>query len=161
MTGLVAAYLNSYSRLRQALQRRTGCAAAAEDLSQDVYLRLADREDRDLASPEAYVARTAANLALDWRRSAVRRGVMAPFPSDLASDLPSAERTLVARERLKLVLQIADRLPPRCREVFVLRKLEGLEQREIAERLGISMNMVQKHLRKALEDIAAGLEALD
>lgn len=162
-SGLLAAYLASYARLRAALLRRTGSPSAAEDLSQELYLRLAGRAaahtEAEVANPEGYVRRMAQNIASDWRRGAARQGMPAPVSADIPSDAPSAERTLLARERLKQVLELADLLPPRCREVFVLRKLKGLEQHEIAARLGISLNMVQKHLRKALEDIAAGLAA--
>ena len=155
--GIVAAYLRNYDRLRGLLLRGTGCASTAEDLSQTAFLRLLRTHSSDIANPEGYIARIGSNLAIDWQRAVQRGGYANEIPTDLPSEAPSAERVLLGRERLRLVLKIAESLPPRCREVFVLRKIEGLEQSEIAERLGISLNMVQKHLRKALEDIAAGL----
>lgn len=158
--GLTAAYLSLYGRLKASLTRRTGSAEVAEDLVQDAYLRLAAKDGVAVATPEAYVWRTVGNLALDYRRGAGVRG-LAIEPERLLDAVPdpapSAERRLTDQARLKQVLAIIPRLPPRCREVFVLRKLEGLDQAEIAARLGVSRNMVEKHLRRALEIIAEEL----
>lgn len=49
-------------------------------------------------------------------------------------------------------------LPPRCRQVFIMRRFGGLHQEEIARRLGISRNMVEKHMRLALERLRAALD---
>jgi RNA polymerase sigma factor (sigma-70 family) len=76
-------------------------------------------------------------------------------PAALAA---SPERIALARERLALLAAAMDELPPRCREVFVLRQVEQLDQAEIARRLCISRNMVEKHLRKALLHCRARVE---
>jgi len=63
------------------------------------------------------------------------------------------EQIAVARQRLDKLVEAVNTLPPRCRAVFILRKFENLSQAEIAERLGISRNMVEKHLRHALQTL--------
>lgn len=160
--GLTDAYLALYNRLKTSLAKRTGSREVAEDLVQDAYLRLATKGGVAVAAPEAYVWRTVGNLALDYRRGTGPRELRAD--PDLALDTlvdptPSVERRLTDQARLRQVLAIIDELPPRCREVFVLRKLEGVDQAEIAARLRVSRNMVEKHLRRALEIIAERLAA--
>ena len=83
------------------------------------------------------------------------------MPEEVPDRSPSAETRIDARERLAILAGAVEELPPRCREVFMLRKVEGLDQAEIARRLGISRNMVEKHLRKALLVCAARLKESD
>lgn len=76
---------------------------------------------------------------------------------DCSADDPSPEQTVIARQTLGTVQAAIRDLPERCRNVFVLRRLKGLSQREIAARLGISENIVEKEVAKGLQRI---LEAL-
>lgn len=144
------------ARLCARLTRRTGCAEEAADIVQDSFLRLAQRSNTSIDNPEGYMWRIARNLAVDRRRRS-QTFPCVPLEDDVPSVMPAPDRVVVGRQSLEEVMRIVDNLPQRCREVFVLRKIDGLEQEEIATRLGISQNMVQKHLRKALADIAAAL----
>lgn len=72
--------------------------------------------------------------------------------------VPSAEHLVDLQQRLAILQNIIDLLPARCKQVFWLFKIEGLSQQEIADRLGISLNMIQKHLIRAMLDL---LEARD
>lgn len=144
------------ARLRARLVRRTGCADEAADIVQDSYLRFAQRPKASIDNPEGYLWRIASNIAIDRRRRS-KSFPCVPLEESVPSATPAPDRVLVGRQSLHEVLQIVDQLPPRCQEVFVLRKIDGLEQHEIAARLCISQNMVQKHLRKALAHIAAAL----
>ena len=66
-------------------------------------------------------------------------------------ELISPGETIVsARQDLDVILAAVDELPPKCREVFLMQRNEGLAYAEIASRLGISESMVQKHMSKAL-----------
>ncbi|HJP68017.1 MAG TPA: sigma-70 family RNA polymerase sigma factor, partial [Sphingomicrobium sp.] len=60
------------------------------------------------------------------------------------------EETLLARDELQRLGETVADMPARVREVFVLRRIEGLSQRGVAERLGISVSTVEKHLAKAM-----------
>ena len=60
------------------------------------------------------------------------------------------ERQLVAKQRLAILAKAVGELPPRCRDCFILRRFDDLDPDEIAIRMGISRNMVEKHLRQAL-----------
>lgn len=158
--------LETYERHRNQLSSfvlaKVGCAAATADIVQDTYVRLIQRDDRGpVANPRAFVYRVASNLALDHLRQTRVRGrtvVSGPIPDQIDSRAPSPETWLIDRERLAHLSLIIAELPPRCREVFVLRKVEELDQAEIARRLHISRNMVEKHLRRALSHCMARLE---
>jgi RNA polymerase sigma factor (sigma-70 family) len=70
--------------------------------------------------------------------------------ADAVDGLAVPERQLIARQELRRLALAIDELPPRCREVFLLSRFESMANGEIAIRLGISRNMVEKHLIKAL-----------
>ena len=94
-----------------------------------------------------------------------RRAKIVSF--DLVADLNSGgqfgffepEPTLIARDELRRVIRGLEQLPPRCREVVQLRKVEGLSTREVAERMGVGVNTVEKQLTlgmRALTDFMLG-----
>ncbi|MEJ0037885.1 MAG: RNA polymerase sigma factor [Gammaproteobacteria bacterium] len=156
----IGTYLRLYQRLKVYVARRVGCPDTAEDIVQDAYLRIAVAAEASVSAPDAYVYRVAGNLVLDYRRRLSRRGEGEGIEVllEMADPEPPIEARLGDQARLRRVLEIASGFPPRCKEVFVLRQLEGLEHAEIAERLGISRNMVEKHLRRALCEISEKLE---
>lgn len=134
------------------ITRITRDPAGAEDVVQSAMVRMLEyRRANALHNPEAFVARAAINLAIDERRQRARRPEQGiDFIDDpLADSHPLQDEVLRARERLaRLKLGLA-RLSPRTREVFLLHRLEGLKYREIAERLGITVSAVEKHVAKA------------
>jgi len=102
--------------------------------------------DRPAFCPAYFQA--AANVArsrVKQQRRQVRLDDLARF-MELQAEAPDAERALLCRERLTLLGQTIRELPPRCREVFLMSRRDGLSHGEIAARLGISRNMVEKHI---------------
>lgn len=148
------------SDLSRAARRRGLPADAAEDLSQDAFLRLlaaADGGDRYVANPRAYLRQTGRNLLIDARR----RDLMSPFVRDaetavamVADDAPTPERTIVARERLARVRAAIDALPPRARRAFVMHRLEDRTLSEIGGELGLSTTRVWTLIREAYSSLA-------
>lgn len=151
------AWLNNY------VLRRVAHAWDAQDLVQEVYLRLL-RTDRgaqeDIRNPEAYLVTVASNLIKE-------RAVMqqrAPVSSEgLEEVLDRLSTPCVAgaevdhglrRQRLG---QLIARLSPKCRAVLVLHYRDELGYREIGERLGISSNMVKKYVVKGLAACRQGM----
>lgn len=106
---------------------------------------------------DGYLMRVASNLIADRVREE-RKWSEFIIP-DAAN--PDAEALLIERDRLDHLAALVEELPPRCREVFLLRKSEGLSSRDIAERLGIGRNMVDKHLRLAFAMIAARMGEIE
>lgn len=120
------------------------------DLCQDVYVRVyeAARDQRpDPVKP--FVFATARNMIVDR----IRREHVVPIEtvSDLealavGADVLGPDRAVMAREELRRLQAALDRMPPRCREAVVLKKIDGLSMREIATRMGISFKTVDRHL---------------
>ena len=145
--------------LRQWVRSRLGGRADADDIAQESWLRAGPALARGgIDNAEAYLKRVASNLIVDDARLASKRTEIicdAPERFEIASSEPNAEALLIERERMRLLSEAIDDLPPRCRDVFLLRKQEGLSSIEIGKRLGIGRNMVDTHLRSAMMLIAA------
>jgi RNA polymerase sigma-70 factor (ECF subfamily) len=146
--------------LRAYLHKRFPALSDHDDLVQEAFIRLlnARREGR-LTCAKAFLFTVARNLAIDMFR---RRGrtVTHESLSELA-ELPSLEEaadaasTIEHQHRLEVLIEAVVSLPERCREVMMLRHLDGLAYKEIAERLGISPNTVKVHMVKGVRDCTA------
>lgn len=150
-------------RLRAYLRRFLRAPFDVADGIQETYARLLSLPDRELnaiRSPHAFLFAAARNLALEWSRRE-RHIFREPLPetgtTSVLDESPSAYEQLSAREELELLARAIERLPARCREVLTLRKLYGLSQKEIAARLGITENTVEKHAANGVRLCAAFL----
>lgn len=142
-----------YGELRAYARRRVGNAATADDLVQEACLRLASVDAGKIENPRAFLYRIIGNLVIDYRRrESTRARHLVPIEDDfdVADEAADAERRCIARQELVLLSRAVAELPPRCRECFILRRFDDLPQDEIARRMGISRNMVEKHLRHAM-----------
>jgi RNA polymerase sigma factor (sigma-70 family) len=153
--------------LRYFLARRVP-PEEAEDVMQDLVVKLESHVSGPIAEPRAYLYRMAENLLLDRIRSEGRRRgreqawVAAQAGATLeADDRPSPEQALIARERLALVSAALGTLPERTVQVFRRYRIEGVPQRTIAAELGISLSAVEKHLQKAYQIVVETQKRLD
>jgi RNA polymerase sigma-70 factor (ECF subfamily) len=145
--------------LRAYLQKRFPLLSDQDDLVQEAYTRLlcVKRKGR-LTSAKAFLFTVARNLAIDVFRR--RRTANHEPLSDLA-EMPALEEaadivaSLEHQYRLEALIDAVASLPERCREVMMLRYLDGLAYKEIAERLGISPNTVKVHMVKGVKDCTA------
>ena len=138
-------------RVASQLTRRGG---DAEDLVHEAYARIITYESwRSIENIPAFAARILRNLAFDNARRAqiVAIEVVADIDQVAGCDeAPNPETITLGRDELRHLIALIEELPPQCRRVFTLRKVYDLSQREIAERLGLSVNTVEKHLVKGL-----------
>ncbi|MEO7797187.1 MAG: sigma-70 family RNA polymerase sigma factor [Opitutaceae bacterium] len=125
-----------------------------DDLIQETYARLLRARERGpIASPRGLLFATARNAARDLFR---RRTTANTFPiteneaARVFDDAPNAAETASRQQETELLASAIAELPPRCREILVLRKFENLSHREIAQRLAISEHTVESQLTKAL-----------
>lgn len=155
-TGELSAQMRA---LRTFFGRRVASPAEAEDMAQEVFVRLSASETGDeIRHPKAYLFRIARNLLIDRSRSRVR-------PLDVAQPLDSESEILhikpdqenaVHLEDLRRVVETAlSELPLKCRDAFILRRYHDLPTSQVATTLGISTRMVQKYLVQALTLIEA------
>jgi RNA polymerase sigma factor (sigma-70 family) len=147
--------------------RKVNCPDTAQDIFQDTYVRYTNYPEKgQIENHRAFIFRIAANLVADHeRRNRVRERFTGLEEVELDS-LPQAdsfqpEQLLSAQERLELMAHTVEGLPPRCREVFILRRIEGLSHAQIAKQLDISPRMVEKHLHKALVALQTVLDELE
>lgn len=133
----------------------------AEDLTQEVFLRLANRGAAgEVEHVEAYLFQTAANVLIDRARRGTVRHAAAHIPFDLvehAGEAFSPERVYIGEQQLELVMAALKGLPDRTRAAFSLHRFEGLKYADIAKRLGISVSAVEKHIMHALRELTTRL----
>ena len=128
------------------------------DLRQDIYVRVYEAALKEIpTSAKAFVFAAARNLLI----TRMRREQVVPFEavSDFdalgtAIDQPGPDSTVIARDELRRLQAALDQLPPRCREAFIMRQVEGLSGREIAARMGVAEMTVKKYLKEASRILA-------
>ncbi|RAU20317.1 RNA polymerase subunit sigma-70 [Paramagnetospirillum kuznetsovii] len=154
-------YARSRAILRPALAGRLGSFADAEDVLHEAFIRFLNAyADRTIANPLALLARIAMNIIRDSARSeGFRRRQMGGQTAPICAGPPphSPETLCSDRQGLQQVQDAINRLPPRCREVFLLHRLDGMPHAEVARTLGISRSMVEKHMARAETQLRAEL----
>ncbi len=150
--GLTAIFLARRPMLLRLFTARLGSRDEAEELLQDMWVKLDALSNHPVADPAAFLFRVAANLATDKRIASGRRVArdtawMEHRPA--AKDLPDAERALIARDEWRVVESALNGMPERMATALRLSRIEGKPQRAIAEELGISVSGVEKLLQRA------------
>ena len=149
-------YREEAPRLRRFFGRRLR-ADKVPDLIQTAFVRLLglDRARRAaLAEPRAYLTSIAHNLARDEAKTAARRSEQLHVSADdcaLGAGDPHAR--LEARDMLERVDAAILKLPTRTREIFMAHRFEELSYPQIAERMGVSIKTVEKHISLALREL--------
>jgi RNA polymerase sigma factor (sigma-70 family) len=139
--------------LHQFLVRRVGNQGTAADLMQEICVRLAAaNHGQPIKHPGAYLFQVAEHVVIDHLRHDLpfrQKYVGAPSET-LPAPTPTPEAVASANEQLRVLRQAILDLPPRCRTIFLLHKVEHLSYGDIATRLGISRKTVEKQVSKAL-----------
>lgn len=139
--------------------------ADIDDVIQEVYCRIAALPGvGHIEDGRAYFFRAARNVAIERGRRArtVRLDSLTEIGALDVVDLePSPERHVAARRELRRVQQLIEDLPERCRTIFKLRRMQGLPQREIARRLGVTENVVEAQAARGLRLILQALAEAD
>jgi RNA polymerase sigma factor (sigma-70 family) len=148
--------------LKRYLSQRIGNRAEAEDLSQEIYLRLLRIERKDLIrSPEALLFRMASNAVYEWRLLARNRLPHGPTELEELESLDSEPADDIWRRELAHALTAAlERLSPKCRAAVLLHRREQLTYSEVGVRLGISAAMVKKYLSQGVALCRGHLRAI-
>ena len=147
-------YRRHHRDLVRYASRLVGDRDGGEEVVQNTYLRLAGRSTQPTAieHPKAYAFAAARTAAVDFtaRRNSewLHRVDFAEVDRHAAGDDASA--VLDRRHRIIRLAVLLNELPPSCQAAFIMNKIEGRGHREIAERLGVSVSMVEKHIIRAL-----------
>ena len=153
-------WLELFTALRARLTRlvlRIAPPEEVEDIVQETYVRVCQIECKDaIRQPRSFLFRTAQNLALDHVRRAETR-LTSPSDTidemDFSPEVTAADPTYAkvsSDEEFAQFCEAVRRLPQQCRRAFVLKRVYGHSQREIAEIMGISENVVEKHLARGV-----------
>lgn len=160
---MLALWMSRRSDLVRFFTARTRSAADAEDIVQEIYLKLSAMGDVVIENPAAYLYRLGTNVMLDRMRArrradarddAYHQTFTAGPSGEDTHDAPSPERAIDARRRLDKVMAAVAAMPPQCRRVFLMHKIEGLSYAEVAGALGVSKSAVEKHMITALKRLA-------
>ena len=153
-------WLELFTALRARLTRlvlRIAPPEEVEDIVQETYVRVCQIECTEtIREPRSFLFRTAQNLALDHVRRAETRLTSssdAIDEMDLGPDRAETDPTYAqasSAEEFGQFCEAVRRLPQQCRRAFVLKRVYGHSQREIADIMGISENVVEKHLARGV-----------
>ena len=147
--------------LERFLRRNWRDESEIADLRQEVYAKVlvaggVGRPD----SIQAFLLATARNLLIDRARRAriVSIETFADMDAvEIATEGANTDGHLMARSELRLLQAALELLPQRCREVVQLRKIDGLSQREVAAKMGITQDTVERQVAKGIRALAAAL----
>lgn len=157
-------YRENLQALRGYVARLMPHAGDADDVANEAFVRVfaASTPERPVP-PRAYLFSAAHNVAMNHLRRHRYRGdpVDPETTHDIVDPAPGADREMIGRQRLDLLWQAISQLPPRCQQIFLMRKVQHIPTPEIAERLGISVSAVEKHIRLGLLSCRKYLAAFD
>lgn len=158
---MAAAFLKGRPMLLRLLVARLGSREEAEDVLQDMWLRLDQTRWHDVDQPSSFFYKVAANLATDRRIALARRGARESAWLEiqpLSEEFADAERQIIARDQLATIDAAIQAMPERMRAALIMFRFEEQSHRAIAGRLGITVSGVEKLLRRAYRLLHAAVE---
>jgi RNA polymerase sigma-70 factor (ECF subfamily) len=164
---LVRTFLEKRENLLLFLAARTRSMPMAEDLVQELYVKIAGLDpDADVKSPAALLYKMAVNLMIDQVRSGQRaarreaqwRAETRQTIGDEDVVAAAADQAVIAKERVRRLAAAVAELPPQMGRAFRLHKLEGRSQAETARVMGVSQKMVEQHIAAAIRNLAKRLQ---
>lgn len=145
------AYETHQDALLGFIQKRLNDQSSSADLLHDLYIKIQSvSPEEEIKYPKAYLYRMANNLVIDQIR--LRRKTTSESECIEVSQLDenSPEKIADYAQQLDIVTKAINELPDKTRDVFKLQRLQQVDKADVANKMGISVNMVEKHLRKAL-----------
>jgi len=166
--GLKHLYALHRPELLRFLVARVGDRDEAEDVVQELWLKLSSAHVGPVANGRGYLFRMAQNLVLDRLRERKRRERrerkwtaeetgLGPEGMEVADGARNAEELLLERDEIARIASAIANLPEGARRAFRLHKIDGLSHGEVAERLGISKSGVEKHMAVAMKYLRRAL----
>jgi RNA polymerase sigma-70 factor (ECF subfamily) len=143
-----------YTYLVKRLERVTGSKDNAADALHETWLRLeVANVPAPVANDDAYILGMANNVAIDQYRSERRhfRDDDVDTLLEMPDELADPERIVAARRKIEVLKEVLNGLTPRRRAILLAARLDGLLNREIAERFGISLRLVESELSTAMK----------
>lgn len=156
MSKILKAFLENKAAIRRYLRRFSQNQQDVEDILQETFLKgFAAERKRGVTQHKAFLFKIAKHTALAGIRSKDTKTV-APledfksFELLLDENSAAADEWLDGRRKLALLTRAVAELPPQCQKAFLLRRVDGLQYKQIANRMGISVSAVEKHVTAGL-----------
>jgi len=139
---------------------RMGSVQEAHEIAQEAYVHLLQLNHPETVSYlRAYLFKTAANLVVDRLRQRGRRQLVASVSDlDFAAFELTPERHLSGEQTLAVMGRAIAELPPKCRQAFLLHRVQGVPIADIGERMQIGECMVRRYIARALDLIRQRLD---
>ncbi|HIE5648651.1 TPA: RNA polymerase sigma factor [Stenotrophomonas maltophilia] len=150
--------LGAYDELKRRLVRKLGSEELAGDALQDTWMRLSARRDRldPVQNPAAYLLRMAMNTVIDRQRADHRLLSLEEVDAlmEMADPGPGPAQAAELDRALEDMVGLLHRMPERRRRILLAIRVDGLQQRDVAEQLGVSLRLVQRELKAAQDYLA-------
>jgi RNA polymerase sigma-70 factor (ECF subfamily) len=145
--------VSRYANLIRLLERTTGSKGRAADALHETWLRLQTTPEGSAVPSEAYLFRMATNVAIDQFRREKRHVNEGEIDEmfQVEDETANPERIVTARLEIEALKVVVQELTPRRREILRAARLEGELNKDIAQRLGISVRLVEQELSHALK----------
>jgi RNA polymerase sigma-70 factor (ECF subfamily) len=139
------------AELKRYLTRKLGDSGAADDVAQDAYLKLHRLRQSEVRHPRALLFTTASNLAASHLARARAAGMGGQEDADRVPDEGLLLESVVELDdAMRILERIVEKMPHRLRQVWIMRLIEDLSPDEIANRLGLALNTVNRRLERAM-----------
>ncbi len=150
---LTKLYVRYRAVLTNYLESMVGSLPDAEDLVQETFIRIHRSEVDESRSPRSLLYITARHLAFNARKGKMKLATDVVDDFDLLGlhdESPDAEAQAISRQEFRLLCNAVNNLPPKCKKVFILRKVYGYSQAEVAAKMEIAESTVEKHLGRGV-----------
>lgn len=151
-------YVDHHAWLQGWLRRKLGDTHQAADLAHDTFERvITGRQASALQEPRAYLTTLAQRVLYTfWRRRELEKAwidALATLPEGLA---PSPEDYCLVREAIEAIDLRLNGMPPKARQAFLLRRVDGMKHAEIAAAMGVSEPTAERYFKQALVHLCSG-----
>jgi RNA polymerase sigma-70 factor (family 1) len=157
-------YDRYWEELLDMAYKRLGSIEIAEEIVQDIFVSLFVRREelKITSSLEGYLKNALKYKIFDvFRSMATHNKYITTLLHQPLPYCPTPESSLEAKELSHEINLVTDRLPVKCREVFLLSRIEQMSNKSIAQKLGISVSTVEKHIGKAMSIMKTGFSKFD
>ena len=158
-------YIGFKSRLLAVVRRIVKDSGDAEDILQETYIKVLNTsKETEIHNPEGLLTHTARNLALnhiDLARNKFDIQLVEDRDSPVINSSEDLEAIVGSKERLEHLGHVINRLPDKCRQVFIFKRVYGLSHKEISMKMGISTKTIENHVRRGLRECVEKMQMFD
>lgn len=139
-----------YKELLYYIQKRTSCRDYAQDIIQETYVKvIAVQNKQKLNNPRAFLYKVAKNIIIDKARKSIKFQEIPYEENEYTVKTQQPEEIVLEQNMQMILMQEIQKLPDMRKEAFVLHVVEGHTRQEVARKMKISLNAVDKHISRA------------